>query len=264
MKKLITITIILGVCFSLKAQDYEWAKSMGGSLGDNGYFVTTDDFGNVYTTGLFQGTADFDPDLGSYTLTSAGVFDIFVSKLDINGNFVWAKRMGGSSWDRATSIQLDNTGNVYITGYFQGTVDFDPGSGIYDLTSGGSYDIFVCKLDGNGSFLWAKNIGGSLADVGYSLTIDNSGSVYTTGYFNGTVDFDPGSGIYNLTSLGSADVFVSKLDVNGNFVWAKQMGGTNYDVSYHITHDDLGNIYTFRAFYWNGLLWWRYYYLIRR
>jgi large repetitive protein len=101
---------------------------------------------------------------------------------------------------------------VYTTGYFQGTVDFDSGTGTFNLTSAGSGDIFVEKLDVNGNFVWAKNMGGTGSDEGYSITVDASGNVYTMGRFEGTVDFDPGSGTFSLTSAGSADIFVQKLE----------------------------------------------------
>ena len=71
---------------------------------------------------------------------------------------------------------------------------------------------------------WAKGMGGINSDVGRSVTVDGAGNVYTTGYFEGTVDFDPNAGVLNLTSAGGLDIFVSKLDVTGNLVWAKGMG----------------------------------------
>jgi hypothetical protein len=102
--------------------------------------------GNVYITGYFEGTADFDPGAGTYNLTSAGSWDIFISKLNASGNFVYAKQLGGNDWNEGPSIVVDPGGNVYTTGNFEGTVDFDPGAGTYNLTSAGSKDIFVHKM----------------------------------------------------------------------------------------------------------------------
>src|SRR3972149_452336 len=107
--------------------------------------VTVDSGGNVYTTGAFEGAADFDPGSGVYGLTSAGIADVFVSKLDPNGNFVWAKAMGGVLDDIASSVTVDDAGNAYTTGQFAGSADFDPGPGVNDLTSAGDYDIFLSK-----------------------------------------------------------------------------------------------------------------------
>lgn len=124
------------------AQNLQWAKGMGGTNGAVGYSIAVDAFGNVYTTGSFQGTVDFDPGGGTYNLTSAGIQDIFISKLDAAGNFIWAKSIGGTSTDIGYSIVLDSSGNVYTTGQFAGTVDFNPGGGTNSLTTAGG-QIFL-------------------------------------------------------------------------------------------------------------------------
>ena len=227
-----------------------WARQFGGSGSDRGFGITVDASGNVYTIGDFRGTADFDPDAGiANTLTSAGTTDVFVSKLNSSGNFVWAKRFGDTLTDAGYGVAVDASGNVYTTGGFSSTVDFDPGDGTSNLVSAGSSDVFVSKLDSSGNFVWAKRFGGTLSDVANDLAIDGSGNVHTTGYFNGTVDFDPGDGTSNLVSAGTTDVFVSKLDSSGNFVWAKRFGGTSSDEAYGIDLDSSGNVYTTGFFY---------------
>ena len=125
--------------------------------------------------------------------------------------FEWAKQMGGTSDDYGRSIAIDASGNVYSTGSFQGTTDFDPGAGVFNLTSAGVEDIYIQKLDANGNFIWAKQMGGSGGDFGLSIDIDGSGNVYSTGKFEGTVDFDPGAGVFNFTSAGSSDIYTQKL-----------------------------------------------------
>jgi len=215
------------------------AKSMGGTSFDSGRSITTDASGNVYTTGYFQNTVDFNPGSGVSNLVSNGSYDIFISKLDANGNFIWAKSMGGTSSDYGYSITTDASGNVYTTGSFAGTVDFDPGSGVSNLVSNGSSDIFIQKLDANGNFLWAKSMGGTSYDSGTSITTDASGNVYTTGTFTGIVDFDPSFSISNLNSSGGY-TFIQKLDANGNFIWAEQV---NNLASKSINIDANGNLY---------------------
>ncbi|MBK6986131.1 MAG: SBBP repeat-containing protein [Bacteroidetes bacterium] len=230
---------------TLQAQSFTWAKNMGGTSNDYGYSVAVDASGNVYTTGTFEGTADFDPGVGTFTLTSTGTADIFISKLDANGNFVWAKGIGGTTNDYGLTVAVDASGNVYTTGYFRNVADFDPGVGTFNLTStSSSDDIFISKLDASGDFVWAKSIGGSNTDKCSGMKIDAAGNVFITGSFRGTTDFDPGAGIFNLTSAGNDDIFVSKLDASGNFVWAKGIGGTMVDVSQAITIDATGNVYT--------------------
>ncbi|MCK6692388.1 MAG: SBBP repeat-containing protein, partial [Thermoanaerobaculia bacterium] len=123
--------LTIPLSFVVHAQDpaLVWAKNMGGSSDDYGWDVAIDAFGNVYTTGSFESTADFDSDsLKTFNLTSAGSFDVFITKLDAAGNLVWAKRIGGTDQDYGRSIAVDASGNVYTTGSFSGTADFDPDS----------------------------------------------------------------------------------------------------------------------------------------
>jgi hypothetical protein len=226
------------------AGNFVWAKQIGGNLDDYGLSIALDTLGNIFTTGRFSSTVDFDPGIGTYNLTSVGNSDIFISKLDTAGNFVWAKQIGGNFFDEGRSIKIDASSNVYITGSFRDIVDFDPGIGVHNLTSISGADVFVSKLDASGNFIWAKQMGGISYEEGNSITVDALGNVYTTGYFEGTVDFDPSVGTYNLTSVGNYDIFISKLDASGNFDWAKQMGSIDDDVSYSIGVDAIGNIYT--------------------
>lgn len=219
-----------------------WAKNMGGSSNDSGYDVAVDGSGNVYTTGWFYGTADFDPNAGTADLVSVGASDIFISKLDASGNFQWAKSIGGSIADYSFGIAVDNAGNVYATGTFQNTADFDPNAGTLNLTSTGLDDIFVIKLDDLGNLSWAKKMGGSSGDAAFEIAIDGSGNVYTTGYFQGTADFDPNGGTAILNSSGNWEIFVSKLDLSGNYVWAKRIGSGTNDNCNGITIDGLGNV----------------------
>jgi hypothetical protein len=250
------IVMLLALCAGLfpasSAQaangSFAWAKSMAGTLADWSNEIKIDAAGNVYTTGLFQGTVDFDPGPGTHNLTSAGGPDIFVSKLDGNGNFVWARRMGGAlsgaDWDEGNSLALDASGNVYITGFFQGVADFDPGPAVYELTSFNESDVFVSKLDTNGNFVWARQMGGTASEFAYSVTVDTGGNIYTTGSFEGIADFDPGASTYHLTSTGIQEVFISKLDSSGNFVWARSMGGPDFERGEDVVVDSGGHVYT--------------------
>jgi hypothetical protein len=228
--------------------NYVWAKQLGGTSTDVANGISVDSSGNVYTTGTFQGTADFDPGAGIATLTNTGTRDSFISKLDSSGNYVWVKKLGGTSDDRATSISVDSSGNVYTTGTFQGTADFDPGNSTANLTSAGLSDIFISKLDSSGNYVWAKQLGGIDYDQANDISVDSSGNVYTTGAFQGTADFDPGNGTANLTSAGNTDIFISKLDSSGNYIWTKQLGGTDYDQANGISVDSSGNVYTTGTF----------------
>lgn len=173
--------------------DFEWANSTGGSGTDIGIATTTDTNGNTYVAGYFQNTADFDPGTGTNNITSNGGNDIFIQKFDPNGNSIWVITLGGNNNERVYDITTDDSNNVFVTGRFGGTVDFDPGPGIYNLTSNGQKDIYIMKLDPNGNLLWAHSIGGNNGDRGLSITADGT-NVIITGRFEGLVDFNPGPG----------------------------------------------------------------------
>ena len=245
-KKVLSIYFIL-LSFVVAAQvpSFLWAKQFKGNTFDIGYGIKSDAAGNAYTTGRFDGTVDFDPNAGVYNLTTFGSYDICVSKLDPLGNFLWAKQMGGSGFDEGHSIFVDNIGNVYITGAFNGIADFDPGVGVFNLVSVGGSDIFVCKFDPSGNFIWAKSMGGASNDQAYSVYVNLSGNVFTTGTFGGIADFDPSATVFSLTSA-SGDAFISELDGTGNFVMAKSFnnsGGAGSTFGNSIRIDGAGNIY---------------------
>jgi len=244
MKRIAILLNLLVIFINLHGQTFSWAKYMGSSSMDAANSIAVDNAGNVYTTGYFMSTADFDPGTGTYNLSSNGTRDIFISKLDAAGNFVWAESIGGTGYDIGYGISTDATGNIYITGYFSGTVDFDPGAGVSNMTSAGGRDIFVCKLDPSGNLIWAKRMGGTSSEEASTIVLDANGNIYTSGYFEGIADFDPGSGIANLTSLSAWDAFICKLDNSGNYVWAKSFSCTNYEQGFGIAIDATGNVYT--------------------
>ncbi len=207
---------------------FEWAKKLEHSPYSDIYSnaVLTDSIGNIYIAGDFDDTLYCNPGPGSNVLTALGKTDVFICKLDSSGTFLWAKSFGGKMQEDFADFKLDKQGNVIITGSFWDTSDFDPGPGVYNLTAGPSNkpDGYVLKLDSQGNFIWAKKLDGDSAFCqSFCVAIDDQGSVYTSGYFIGTIDFDPGLGVYNLVSSASGcnEVFVLKLDSYGNFIWAK-------------------------------------------
>lgn len=214
-----------------------WAKSINGMNQEVGKSVVTDKNGNSYTCGYFTGTADLNPGSSSLMVSSNGMQDIFVTKLDVNGNFVWGKSFGGNGNDMVYSIAIDKYNNVYTTGFFHNNVDFDPSPTSVNLSTYeiNSQDIFISKLDSNGNFKWAKSVGGSgfydsinnyypAICTGYSIGVDTSGNIYTTGSFMGSIDFDPNNTVEIKSSLSVSNIFVQKWDSNANLIWVNQIG----------------------------------------
>jgi hypothetical protein len=173
---------------------------------------------------------------------SLGSNDLYIAKYNASGNYVWAKVIGGVTGDDvAYKILVEANGDFLICGSYTGTVDFDPNTGITNLSSQGSKDGFFAKYDSNGNLIWAKKVGGPSGDEILSMDKDLSGNIYLTGYFYGTVDFDPGTGIQNLTSSGGSNVFCAKYDPSGNYILAFNVGGTG-SVGNDIALDPLNNI----------------------
>ncbi|MFB2893915.1 SBBP repeat-containing protein [Aerosakkonemataceae cyanobacterium BLCC-F50] len=218
-----------------------WAKSLGGTQDDIGRSIITDSNGNAYIIGEFRDKATF----GNSSLTAQGSSgDIFVARLDSNGNVLWAQGFGNTTnaTEIGRSIVGDKSGNLYITGEFSNSITF--GSTI--LTAQGSSDIFVAKLDSSGNITWAKNLGVSNSATSNGITIDSNGNIYTTGEFIGSVTF--GSTI--VTAQGNSDFFLAKLDSNGKVTSVNTVGGnntgnsSNLAIGYGIATDNNGNIYT--------------------
>lgn len=249
------VSTILSILFFFTAQltaqtvKLDWASSLPGNSYDVCQAITLDNEGNLYATGYFSTTVDFDMGPGVFDLHSTNAEDIFLSKYDTDGKLVWAKSIGSFRYQAAYAITLDTAKNIYITGIYFGSTDFDPGPGVTELTSTGNEDIFICKYDKNGNFIWAKSVGGPTNDYCNAIKLDRFGNIYINGYFDNVSDFDPGPGIYNLTSAGATDIFICKLNNSGNLIWAKSIGGPSSDVAYSIGLDELDNVYS-TGFYW--------------
>jgi len=226
---------------------YGWTKRMGGRLMEHGNDITTDSSGNVYIAGFFQETVDFGLDFGTTDIKgSDGFGDIFVTKISPNGIYRWTRRMGGIEDDIGRSIATDSLGNVYLTGDFEDTVDFGLDFGTTDIktATGKCYDIFVTKINPNGTYGWTKIMGGTDCDEGSDIATDSWGNIYLTGSFSGAVDFGSGFGTTDIkTSRGKA-VFVTKINANATYGWTKIMGGTaGVDEGHSIATDSSGNVY---------------------
>jgi hypothetical protein len=241
-KLLFFASIVTLLSFNAFSQ-IEWINSTGGDEWDCAYQIAIDETGNSYVIGHFNSTVDLDPGPIDNTVSTEGQRDILVQKFDPFGNLIWAKTIGSNDSEEAKSIVIGNSGNIYITGDFQATLDFDPGIGISDLTPQGITDVFVWKIDSAGNHIWAKSFTGGSSYNGGSIAADSDENIYVTGYFFDSTDFDPGPANFYLASNGSGDIFIEKMDSSGNFIWAKAIGSTYYDQGYGIEVDEANNVY---------------------
>lgn len=228
--------------------NHAWAVSIGAGQDDIIYDVATDASGNVYAVGEFRGSVDFDPGSGNFTLTAFTGYNGFLIKLNSQGQFQWVAKIAGTGVEKAMNLAVDAGGNVVISGKMYGTTDFANGAPNSTLTGTTNY-AFLAKYTSSGSFLWVKGYGGSYTEP-TTLKLDDAGNILFVGFFYSQVDFDPGAGNFILNG-GYYDTFITKLDPNGTFSWAKSFGGTYYCVSNDIELDSEGNIYL--AGYFNGI-----------
>jgi hypothetical protein len=208
---------------------HRWSKRGGGTGNETGMDAAVDASGNVFTTGWFNGAADF----GGGVLTSSGGQDIFVASHTSVGVFRWAKQLGGTGGDIGFGVVVDASGNVFTTGSFTGAVDF--GGGV--LTTSGANDIFVASYTSGGVYRWAKQLGGIGADVGFGVAVDG-GDLFATGSFQGTADFGGGG----LTSVGMGDIFVASYTSDGMHRWSRGFGGSTKDDGRRLALDNNGNV----------------------
>jgi len=226
--------------------DLDLLRSTGNFGGTAVSVIKTDASGNIYTAGSFNNTIDLDPGPGMDSYTTTGTLNGYFQKLDPNGDYDMGGIFGSTEASGNTSafdLALDSTGNIYMTGFFSGEADFDPGAGTFVLDTGSvsQWDVFVLKLDSSGAFQWAVQAGGTGNDVGEGIDVDVSGNVYVAGYFNGTADFDPSGATANETSAGMADAFLWKLDASGNLVWVRTIGDSGPERGVALALDSSGN-----------------------
>jgi subtilisin-like proprotein convertase family protein len=220
-----------------------WSRTFSGAIGYGvGWGVAVDPSGNAYISGTFSGTIT----IGSQTLTSAGMQDAYVAKLDPSGNALWARSFGSPTGDDfGYGVAADSSG-AYLAGGFSGIAYFNNDTTHPVLTSAGGSDAFVLKLDTTGSLVYATRAGGNGTDSEYaaSVAVNGAGEAFVTGWFSGTASF--GSSL-SLTSLGSRDAFIGRLDAAGNFTWVRQMGGSlsnGFEQAFGVALDGNGHVIT--------------------
>jgi len=226
----LAIILLAGTGFA-QIVDWQWANHISTNYSEYSSDMVTDNSGNSYVTGYFYQTVN----IGPFTLTSQGSQDIYIAKTDAAGNWLWAIRAGGAGAETPLKLALDDSGNLYLSGYFDGAAVF----GSSTLNCAGVYDLFVAKLSSSGTWQWATRAGGTLYDTAECLALDSAGNIYVGGYFEIAASF----GSTNLTSAGGNDLYVAKLNSSGSWQWAKRGGGPGYDLVTSISVDGSGNCY---------------------
>lgn len=193
--------------------------------------MALDESGNVYLIGDFEQSVAFGSGADAIMLTSAGARDIFFAKYTPEGQMLWVRRIGGPNLDFCEGIGVGPDGAVFLAGYFEGSVDFDPGPGEFFLNSAGDVDVFIAKYTPQGELVWAYRIGNEDVNVVSGLALGPDGGLYICGYFYGAMDFDPNPQTQALrASNGSSDIFIAKYEQSGGaLIWANTMGGVNIE-----------------------------------
>ena len=240
------LSLFILLTFSSFAQTTQWANTIKSEGFDEGYDLTTDSQGNTYVAGMMEYTTDFG---NGVLLSSAGVHDIYLAKYSPTGRLVWARRAGGKGGDKIQSIVLDGQGHIYVAGEFEDTCYWENimlATPLIEVNN-----MFIAKYDTSGSVMWVRNLGttGVIHTRGYGVTCDAQGNVYACGGTKGDTYFN---GTYLFTSAGDYDGTVVKFDPNGNFRWARRMGGADSDKAYGIASDNNGSIYVTGYFVGNA------------
>ena len=214
---------------------YVWAKTIGGTGSDAGTGVAVDGSGNVLVTGQFDVSAS-GVDFGGGALFSAGNKDVFLVKYSSSGAYLWSKRFGSPGFDLGGPVAVDSSGNVFVAGTFDQTIDLGGGT----LRTAGGRDIFVAKFSPTGTYIWQKSFGSTGDDWVRGLAVDGAGNVVLTGQFVNTINF----GGPAMTSSGFEDIFLAKLSgTNGSYVWSRSFGSSSTtDAGYGVAVDGSNNV----------------------
>jgi gliding motility-associated-like protein len=217
------------------AGKYLWARHLSGvGMYGGASAISCSDNGNVFVAGYFGNTVDFDPGPVSQTITASTTAERFFAKYDSNGNYIWAKAInmndnGVFAVGRDCRLAVDSDENLYFTGNYKGTVDFDPNAPQAILTaSPGGYSAYLCKYDVSGNLAWAKSINANSCYV-TGIELDCERNIYLTGSFT-VADFDPSPLTEVLMSNAPSAFmnFFAKYDAGGNYLWAKMIGNNGY------------------------------------
>jgi len=230
----VTISLLFFTSVFAQPLPIQWVKQMQGAYSTYATAMANDPAGNLYTAISFAQKMS----IGNQSITTNGYTDVCILKTDPAGTIIWHKVITGATWQYVQSMACDAQGNLYLAGNFSGTALF-AGTALY--TTGGGYDGFLVKMDGNGIVKWAKSMGGAGSDGVSSVALDHLGNVYTAGAFVDTAFFDAG---VSLQSVGDYDGFVMQSNAtDGSLNWITQLGDANEDIATNVAADGAGHVY---------------------
>lgn len=222
-----------------------WIKTIGSTFNEL-VDLKIDNQGNIILLGKFSGVMDFDPSSAVFNITSVSNCcpDLFFAKYANNGDFLWAKNLGGLDQFFGNSLALDNAGNIYFAGILNGTIDFDPSPNINNLWA--NFDGFFTKYSPQGDLIWAHILEGAqnCSSEIYSISVDNNNHIYIAGNFVNSVDFDPSANQNIVTStVDDYDAFFASYTENGDLLWAKKFGNQGMEYAFQVKSDNNGSLY---------------------
>jgi PKD repeat protein len=218
-----------------------WARDLGGASDESARSIAYDGNGNVDIVGQFSGTTN----LGGANLVANGVQDMFVAQFNAaTGAHQWSKSFGGATSDSAYGVATDTAGDLYVTGYFQGTANFGGANLSTPFTT--DNDLFLAKFTVAGAPLWSKNFPNDANDEGYGVAVDSQGSVVVIGMLFNSINFSgaPLGSVGTLSAPGSqTDVVVAKFTSSGAYSWSLQVGSSTANESPRsIVFDSAGDV----------------------
>jgi hypothetical protein len=224
-----------------------WVKGIPGYGNSSARGGGIDIFENTIFVGSFNGSISIDTI--NFNSISQNLNDVFIAKYSVSGSIIWAKRYGDMGDDYARGVGTDSLGNIYLSGVFSNSVNFD-GNTIF---ANGNTDIFLLKLTSSGNLVWIKQFGNSGIEEGCAIEVSPDGNVFIIGGFSQTITF----GSSTFSSQGIRDVFVAKIDTSGNVIGAKTAGSSTDDVNYAIglnnINEEVCTVGTFSGAFSDGI-----------
>lgn len=250
LRFLVSIFLLFNIFNKLDAQNLEWVKDVGGNNQITIRAIDSDKNGNIYTIGVFEGAQDFDPSSSGFVLTpnNLGYKDIFIQKLNKNGQFVWAKSIGGVNTNYCKTIKTSDDGGFYLAGHFRDSLDFDPSINVNMLYAQSRDDGYIAKFDSIGNLLWVNGLHGTINTRVLNLDIDKSDNLIVSGSFDNHFSYGSINGPDSISTGNRSDVFVLKINPNGNWIWGKSYGGSSFVSGSSLTTDYQDNIFLSGSF----------------